>query len=186
MHKNPTEWLGHDSLSNHSSVSVDINQSVNFICVFGGFVHPVFPLYFSDTMQKWTGLSQSFLQECFDQHLDPFSSESRTTYLTSLAELLFNDYSGGNHTLICERSSECIDSSQQSKSISCLTPVFFDRSDNICCLISMISEHSSAQPIVKPAALIYHCPTCSRPPSTILYRTLQHMAQTDTPPCSIG
>src|SRR3989338_6425290 len=80
----------------------------------------------------------------------------------------------------------CIDSSQQSKSISCLTPVFFDRSDNICCLISMISEHSSAQPIVKPAALIYHCPTCSRPPSTILYRTLQHMAQTDTPPCSIG
>ena len=138
--------------------------------------------YISEAMQKWTGLSQAFLQECFGQHLAPFSSESRTTYLNSLKEILFNDCSGRKHTLIYERSSECIDSSQQARSISCLTPLFYDRSDRVCCLLMVFSEHVSSQRIVKPVALAYHCPTCSRPPSTILYRTLQHMAQTTPPP----
>ena len=138
--------------------------------------------YVSETIQKWMGLSQAFLQECFDHRLVPFSSESRTIYLNSLVETVFNDCSGGNHTFIYERSSECIDSSQQNRLISCLTPLFYDRSDRVCCLLMVFSEHMSSQPIVKPVALSYHCPACSRPPSTILFQSLQPMVQINAVP----
>ena len=137
----------------------------------------------SPALLDFTQMSPEFMQQCFSQRINPFSSESRTNSLNHLICRYLTNVKAG-HTFLYERSSEIFLKGKR-MTASFFTSLFYDPSDQLFGILGLLTPHASLQPIVKPVILNSHCFTCSKAtPSSFKLIPLPHSYQSELQPDS--